>query len=54
MPQIQKDRIVNPKWVKASMTMLQAANQAAMRGFSLQSSWDPALGLRIIAIPRPV
>ena len=43
---------VNPPWVKSSMTVQQAANQASLRGFFLKASWSGQMGLRIVAIPK--
>lgn len=47
-----KEPIVNPKWIKPSMTLEQAARQADIRGFTLKSSWTGLMGLRIVAVPR--
>lgn len=43
---------INPKWLKQSMTLLQAANQAKLRGMYLKVSWSDNLGCRIVAVPR--
>ena len=43
---------INPKWIKPSMTIQQAANQADARGCTLKASWSPFAGLRIVAVPK--
>ena len=43
---------LNPKWIKPSMTIQQAANQADARGCTLKASWSPFAGLRIVAVPK--
>lgn len=48
------DEIRNPSWVKPSMTIQQAAAQAAQRGFYLRAHFDRMMGLRIIAVRRDV
>jgi len=43
---------VQPKWLKQSMTLLQASNLAAAKGCYLKVSWSGSLGCRIVAVPR--
>lgn len=43
---------LNPKWIKPSMTMQQAANQADARGCTLKVSWTSWAGMRIVAVPK--
>ena len=43
---------INPTWLKASMTMEQAAKQAAIRNCTLRASFDKLFGLRIVAVRR--
>jgi hypothetical protein len=49
-PKLQQ--VINPAWIKPSMTIHQAANQAAARSCILKASWSPQFGLRVVAIPR--
>lgn len=44
--------IVNPRWIKPTMSVCQAANQAAHRGYTLRASWDRVQGIRIVAVKR--
>ncbi len=48
------DEIRNPKWIKPSLTIEQAASAAAQRGFYLKAYFDPTMGLRIIAVRRDI
>ena len=48
------DEIRNPKWIRPSMTIEQAASAASQRGFYLKAHFDPTMGLRIIAVRRDV
>jgi len=48
------DEIRNPKWIRPSMTVEQAASAAATRGFYLKSYFDRTMGLRIIAVRRDI
>ena len=41
---------INPKWVKPSMSLQKAANQAYTRGAILKISWSPMMGLRVVAV----
>jgi len=43
---------INPRFIKPSMTIQQAANQADARGCTLKVSWAPATGMRVIAVPK--
>lgn len=45
-------QLINPNFIKPSMTVEQAAREAAMRNYILKSSWHATLGLRIVAVPR--
>ena len=51
MAQPERKTIINPKWIKPSMTIHQAATQANLRGFTLRASWHQLQGLRIVAEP---
>ena len=42
--------IWNPKWVRPSMTIEQAAKEANLRGYVLKSHWSPGMGLSITAV----
>ena len=43
---------INPRWLKQSMTVLQAANLAAAKNCYLKVSWSGSMGCRIVAVPR--
>lgn len=45
---------INPKWIKPTMTIQQAANLARARNCYLKASWAPQLGLRVVAVPLEV
>lgn len=45
------EQLINPSWIKPSMTILQAANQAHLRGYKLQPSYNSLYGLRVVAVP---
>ena len=46
------DEIRQPKWIKPSMTVEQAAHQASLRGCYLRAHFDSTMVLRIIAVRR--
>ena len=48
------DEVRNPKWIKPTMTIEQAASAASRRGFYLRAHFDHTMGLRIIAVRRDV
>lgn len=41
-----------PKYIKPSMTIENAARQAAMRNCHLKVFWDPVMGFRVIEVKR--
>ncbi len=43
---------LNPRWIKASMSILQASSLAAAHGCFLKASWTSQMGLRVVAVPR--
>lgn len=52
MDKLEKTTMVNPRWVKPTMTLQQAANQAGLRGFTLRVSWTSIGGVRVVAEPK--
>lgn len=52
MKRPKMQQVINPKWIKPTMTIHQAANQADARGCTLKASWSPAFGLRVVAVPK--
>ena len=45
-------KLMPATFIKPSMSVHNAARQAAMRGCFLQVSWDATMGLRIKAVKR--
>jgi len=46
------DEQINPPWLKASMSVEQAAKAASMRNCTLRAMFDRTMGVRIVAIRR--
>ena len=42
----------NPRWLRASMTIEDAARECDIRGFTLKARWHNTMGLQIVAV-RP-
>lgn len=49
---IAGEELRQPKWIKPSMTVEQAAREAQMRGCYLKAYWDSTMGLRIMAVKK--
>lgn len=52
MAVIKREPVLNPRWIKASMSLQQAGNQAGLRGYRLDVSWNSMMGLRVVAHPN--
>ena len=52
MRDIKREPVLNPRWIKASMSLQQAGNQANARGYRLDVSWNSLMGLRVVAHPN--
>lgn len=52
MAAISRTPILNPRWIKPSMSLQQAGNQAHARGYRLDVSWNSLMGLRVVAHPN--
>lgn len=49
---VVESEIRQPKWIKATMTVTDAARHAHMHGCYLRTYWDPTMGLRVVAVKR--
>lgn len=52
MSERQLQQIINPRWIKPTMTVYQAVVLADKRGCILKASYSGQFGMRVVAVPR--